>query len=61
LIRQVVGRDFSIRLLFSASKDESTMFKQKISGQNNLFTRIELGDGKIFGSFFKSAYPVSFG
>jgi hypothetical protein len=37
------------------------MFKQKIAGQQNLFTRIELGDGKIIGSFFKQPYPVSFG
>lgn len=37
------------------------MFKQRIAGQNNLFTRIELGDGKIIGSFFKQSYPVSFG
>lgn len=56
LVQEVVGKHFKPQLIFSAAKSPTTSFKSSLATRPNLFTRIELGDGKIIGCYFKRPY-----
>lgn len=60
IVYEVVKKHFKPELIFSAGKNPDNSFKLTLAGKPNLFFRIELGDGKVIGSFFKRPYIKSF-
>lgn len=60
IIFEALKKSFKPDLVFSKDIHSTASFKDNLAGKANLFIRIELGDGKVIGCFFKKPYSKRF-